>query len=84
MDDRFELKGISFVWDSKKAQSNLAKHGVAFTEAAHAFFDPFLRVADAGTNEQAREAIIAIDEQWDLLYVVHIVLEGDDIRIISA
>ncbi len=84
MDDRFELKGISFVWDSNKAQLNLAKHRIAFTEAAHAFFNPFLRVADAGTDEQARDAIVAMDEQWNLLYVVHILLEEDGIRIISA
>ena len=84
MDDRFELKGISFVWDSNKARSNLAKHGVAFAQAAHAFFDPFLCVTDAGTNEQARDAIIGMDEQWNLLYVVHVVLEEDGIRIISA
>jgi uncharacterized DUF497 family protein len=31
MDERYELKGSAFVWDSNKAQANLAKHGVAFS-----------------------------------------------------
>jgi len=84
MDERYKLKGIKFVWDSNKAQSNLAKHGVSFTQAAQAFFDPFLRITDAGTNEQARDAVIGMDERWNLLFVVHIVLEEDAIRIISA
>ncbi len=29
-----------FEWDSRKAASNLAKHGVAFMEAATVFHDP--------------------------------------------
>ena len=41
MDERYDLKGISFIWDLNKAQANLAKHGVAFSQAAQAFFDHF-------------------------------------------
>ena len=84
MDERYELKGITFVWDSNKAQANLAKHGVAFSQAAQAFFDPFLRVTDAGTDSETRDAVIGMDERWNLLFVVHLVLEEDIIRIISA
>lgn len=84
MDEHYRLKGINFVWDSNKAQSNLAKHGVAFTQAAQAFFDPFLRVTDAGSEDEAREAVIGMDERWNLLFVVHLVLEEDGVRIISA
>ena len=29
-----------FEWDSKKGDSNEAKHGVSFEEASRAFFDP--------------------------------------------
>lgn len=84
MDERYELKGVTFIWDSNKAQSNLAKHSVTFTQAAQAFFDPFLRATDASTDEETRDAVIGMDERWNLLFVVHIVLEGDAIRIISA
>jgi uncharacterized DUF497 family protein len=60
------------------------KHGVAFSQAAQAFFDPFLRVTDAGIGSETRDAVIGMDERWNLLFVVHIVLEEDIIRIISA
>jgi uncharacterized DUF497 family protein len=30
MDTRFELNGITFVWDKGKARSNWNKHGVSF------------------------------------------------------
>ncbi|MDZ7751402.1 MAG: BrnT family toxin [Gammaproteobacteria bacterium] len=75
---------MTFVWDSNKAQTNLAKHGVTFAQAAQAFFDPFLRVTDADTDQEARDAVIGMDERWNLLFVVHIVLEEDAIRLISA
>ena len=84
MDERFELNQISFVWNRAKAQENLRKHGVAFEQAAQAFFDPFLRVVDASPDDEARDAIIGMDEQWNLLFVVHIAFEGESVRIISA
>jgi hypothetical protein len=31
---------LKFEWDDAKAQSNLAKHGVSFEEAASVFGDP--------------------------------------------
>lgn len=84
MDDRYELDGISFVWDVEKAKSNVSKHRVSFEQAAEAFFDPFLRVIDASPEDEARDALIGMDEGWSLLFVVHIELEGDRFRIISA
>jgi uncharacterized DUF497 family protein len=84
MDEYFELNRITFVWNRGKARRNLAKHGIAFEQAAEAFFDPFVRVIDAGPEEEARDAVIGMDKRWNLLFVVHIVLEEDQIRIISA
>ena len=85
MDKRFDLKGIAFVWDSDKARKNLAKHdGVTFEQAAEAFFDPFLRLVDAGSSDEARDAVIGRDDRWNLLFVVHIAFEDERIRIISA
>jgi uncharacterized DUF497 family protein len=84
MDSRFELHGIAFVWDSNKASTNLRKHGIPFEQAAEAFFDPFLKLVDASRHEEARDAIIGMDTRWNLLFVVHIELEDDAIRIISA
>jgi len=84
MDEHFELNGIAFVWDSAKAKSNRSKHRVTFEQAAEAFFDPFLRVVDASREGEARNAIIGMDEGWNLLFVVHLEQEGERFRIISA
>jgi uncharacterized DUF497 family protein len=81
---QFVLHGITFVWDARKASANLRKHGIAFEQAAEAFFDPFLKVVDASRHEEARDAIIGMDTRWNLLFVVHLELEDDAIRNISA
>ena len=85
MDIEFELYGVRFVADREKASRNPQKHeGVSFEAAAQAFFDPFLKMVDASRGEETREAIIGFDETSRLLFVVHIALENDRIRIISA
>ncbi len=43
----YELRGVSFEWDSEKADANIQKHGVSFLTACEAFFDPFVRIFDA-------------------------------------
>ena len=73
MDDVFELNGITFVWNRDKARKNLSDHGVAFEQAAEAFFDPFLRVVDATVDQELRYAVIGMDIRWNLLFVVHLV-----------
>lgn len=52
-----------------KAQDNLSKHGVVFEQAAEAFFDPFLRVVDANSDDEARDAVLGMDQRWNLLFV---------------
>jgi uncharacterized protein len=32
---------IKFIWDSNKAESNLKKHNVSFSEAESVFYDEF-------------------------------------------
>lgn len=83
MDTRFELNGITFVWDKGKARSNWSKHGVPFEQAAEAFFDPLAKLINTSTEEEARDALIGLDRQGRLLFVVHIEIK-DPIRIISA
>ena len=85
MDIYYELHNITFVWDKNKARTNLIKHdGVTFEQAAEAFFDPFLKVVDASRSDEARDAVIGLDTRWNLLFVVHIEIQDDEIRIISA
>lgn len=71
-----------FEWDSNKAESNLAKHGVAFSEAATVFADPFALYFDdeSGTGNLV---VIGTSLRDRLLYVVH-VERGERDRIISA
>lgn len=84
MDIQFLYHGQRFVWDSEKASSNAGKHGVKFETACQIFFDPFLRVEDATVDEEQRDAAIGLTEDWTLLFVVHLLREGETIRIISA
>jgi uncharacterized DUF497 family protein len=79
MDKTYQLKGITFVWDSNKAQINLNNHGITFEQAAEAFFDPFLRVVDASPEEEVRDAVIGMDMHWNLLFIVHIFVEEEQV-----
>jgi hypothetical protein len=80
----YVLHGQAFEWAAAKAAANLRKHHVGFEKACEVFFDPFMRLADADGHGEAREAVIGLTEDWDLLFVVHIVRHPDAIRIISA
>ena len=84
MDISFVLNGIRFVWDETKATINIRQHGVPFEQAAEAFFDPLLKLVDASRNEEERDAVIGMDINWNLLFVVYIELEDEVIRLISA
>ncbi|MEL7144280.1 MAG: BrnT family toxin [Cyanobacteria bacterium J06643_4] len=85
MDVYFPLNGITFVWNDQKAAANPLKHdGITFTQAAEAFFDPLLVVVDASRNDESRDAVIALDKRWNLLFVVFVEREDDYIRIVSA
>lgn len=85
MDTHYELHGIVFVWDQEKARQNRLKHaGVTFEKAAEVFFDPFLIFVDASRNFEQRDGIIGKTATQQLLFVVHVELQDDQIRIISA
>ena len=84
MDIHFLYQGQHFVWDSEKASSNLSKHGLSFEQSCQSFFDPLIRLEDAGIGEEERDAVIGLAEDWILLFVVHVLREGETIRIISG
>jgi hypothetical protein len=71
-----------FEWDSTKTDSNLAKHGVSFAEAATVFADPFAIYLDDGSGTGTM-VVIGASLRERLLYVVH-VERGDRDRLISA
>lgn len=65
-----------------------AKHkepdGVSFEQAAQVFFDPFIQYLDASRNNEKREGALGCDFDFRLLFVVHLDIEDEFIRIISA
>jgi uncharacterized DUF497 family protein len=84
MNFAFEHQGQVYEWDTEKASANLRKHRVSFETACQVFFDPFVRLVDASTLSEAREAAIGLTEDWTPLFVVHVIRHGNIIRIISA
>lgn len=81
---RHSIQGVSFEWDAAKAATNRRKHGIDFEQACEVFFDPFLRLVDAGDEGgEAREAILGLTVDWQLLKVAFIE-RGETFRIISA
>lgn len=78
------LDGQSFVWNRDKASRNIFLHGISFEQAREAFLDQLACYEDAGPDEEARQACIGLTAAYRLLYVVHVVREGDVLRLISA
>jgi uncharacterized protein len=78
---------IEFAWDLRKAESNLAKHGVAFEEAQTAFLDECARLIDDPDHSigEERFLLLGYSLQARCLLVVHCYREaGSVIRLISA
>jgi uncharacterized DUF497 family protein len=84
MDVHTLFRGQRFMWNVDKAATNESKHGVRFETAIEVFFDPLVRLEDAGIGDEARDAAVGFTEDWRLLFVVHLIREDDTIRIISA
>lgn len=76
---------MRFEWDPKKAESNLAKHGVSFDEASSVFGDPLATsVADPEHSVgEERFLTTGISHQQRVVIVWH-ADRGDVIRIIGA
>jgi uncharacterized DUF497 family protein len=76
---------IKFEWDKRKAQQNLQKHQVDFTEASTVFADTLsITIPDPDHSEdEERWVTIGLSNRQRLLVVVHTEEEAT-IRIISA
>ena len=77
---------MTFIWDPKKAEENLRKHGIDFREAATVFDDPLSMTfpdPDHSTGER-RFLIIGMSAPGRILVVSHTETSADVIRIISA
>ncbi len=76
---------MEFEWDPRKAESNLKKHGVSFTEAGTIFGDELaITVPDPDhSDDENRYITIGLSNRLRLLMVAH-TERGDKIRVISA
>jgi hypothetical protein len=83
MNISFTLQGLTFEWDSDKAEWNLKKHGVSFEEAAEVFFDPFYQTGDASRETEQRDFLLGYSTRLRILLVVYTERERRT-RIISA
>ena len=79
---------MEFEWDAEKARSNLAKHGIAFEDAAFVWLDPFLHLElDRVIDGEQRWWAVGMPPAGGVLVVVHLYPDPDDeglVRIISA
>jgi uncharacterized DUF497 family protein len=86
-DIRYELEGYHFIWNKVKANSNNAKHGITFEEAATVFLADQTVYGEDEAHSAEEERIIAIgmSSKMRILMVCHCLRESDNItRIISA
>ncbi|OIN85565.1 MAG: hypothetical protein AUJ21_12725 [Anaerolineae bacterium CG1_02_58_13] len=76
---------MDFEWDPRKAEINLRKHGVSFTEAGTVFGDDLaITVPDPDhSDDEDRFITLGWSNRRRLLMVSH-TDRGDHIRIISA
>jgi uncharacterized DUF497 family protein len=76
---------FQFEWDTKKADRNLAKHGVAFEEALTVFPDPLARIFpdEEHSENERREIIIGRSAQAQILLISFVENEGR-VRLLSA
>ncbi|HBE83002.1 MAG TPA: BrnT family toxin [Pyrinomonadaceae bacterium] len=77
---------MEFEWDPRKAEANFKKHGVSFTEAVEAFYDPFAvdDIDDAHSSDEEQRFTLIGRSDVRLLIVAHTIKGSDKIRIISA
>lgn len=76
---------MEFEWDAAKAESNVGKHGIRFSEAMTVFGDPLeVTIPDPDHSEgEARFLSLGYSEQEQLLVVAYTERQGR-IRLISA
>lgn len=77
---------MQFEWNPEKAESNLKKHEVDFSEAETVFGDPLAKIFDDDkhSSDEKREIIIGHSVQKRILLVSFTEREKDTVRIISA
>ena len=75
---------MDVIWDPAKAEANLQKHGVRFSDAEAVLFDPLaLSMEDEDAEGEDRFIAMGQDAVGRILVVVY-TYRGNAIRLISA
>ena len=72
-----------FTWDARKAAANSRKHGVTFEEAETVFDDPLAGITQDDVHPE-RLILLGQSSRRRLLLVVHVEVDQDTVRLISA
>jgi uncharacterized DUF497 family protein len=76
--------GMDITWDPRKAEINLRKHGVRFSDAETVLFDPLaLTLEDQDVDGEQRFVTVGSDAIGRIIVTVY-AYRGDTIRLISA
>lgn len=81
------MGNIKFAWDSRKARTNVAKHGVSFQEAETVFLDEQARLIDDPDHSEFEDrfVLLGLSLRGRCMVVSHSYRENEDvIRLISA
>ena len=71
-------------FDTRKASSNLRKHGISFDEAATCLLDPLALVHEDGDAKgEGRWVLLGMSHEVRLLVVMY-TLRGESVRLIST
>jgi uncharacterized DUF497 family protein len=75
---------MSIEWDPTKAESNLSKHGISFSDVEPAFYDEFaLSMPDTFSISEERFILIGRDALSRILTIAY-TYSSEHIRVISA
>jgi uncharacterized protein len=75
---------VTFEWDERKATENQRKHGVSFSLAQQAFFDPNRVIARDLKHSETEQRYYCIGRVGEGIVTVRFTYRGSVIRIIGA
>ncbi len=74
----------SFIWDEVKERQNTHTHGLDFTDATQAFFDPHRIIVVDEAHSQIEERLFCIGKIGNRVATVRFTYRDSKIRIIGA
>lgn len=81
----FVYMGLDVEWDPRKAESNAAKHGVTFLEAATVLADPFSIAVPDPDHSGKEERLLLLGQSNEGRFLIVSITEREHVvRIISA